>query len=46
MSLKRPSRLRAISSALGHLFLLGVGVCLVALDAWDDLKYQLAKAMR
>ena len=39
-------KLRALGDVLMHLLILGLGVCLVALDAWDDLKYQLTKATR
>jgi|HubBroStandDraft_1064217.scaffolds.fasta_scaffold657870_3 hypothetical protein len=38
--------LRSLGRMLEHLLLLTVGVVLLLLDAWDDLKYQLAKAMR
>jgi hypothetical protein len=34
------------ASVLAHLSFLLLGTGLVLLDAWDDLKYQLGKAMR
>jgi hypothetical protein len=40
------TRLRILGRVLAHLAFLAVGMCLIALDAWEDLTYQLKKALR